>query len=208
MAGEAVDSAVKRLVFPSFTLLESARQVIGQGIELGGQDCHHENKGAHTGDISAEMLVDAGCSWVLLGHSERRQNHNESGEIIAKKFAAAEAAGLSVMLCVGEKPNRTRKRQSGRIGTKNARNLHPPKNHRKFRHSLRTHLGNRQRKNPNPQRHNHHAQRAPQRIRGRGGSAIWRVSKCRKRRRVDGTRRRRWATNRRGKPRRRCYQCH
>ena len=107
MAGEAVGEAVKRLVFPSFTLLESARQVIGQsggqsGIELGGQDCHHEGKGAHTGDISAEMLVEAGCSWVLLGHSERRQNHNESGEIIAKKFAAAEAAGLSVMLCVGE----------------------------------------------------------------------------------------------------------
>ena len=103
MAGEAVGEAVKRVVFPSFTLLESARQAIGQsGIELGGQDCHHENKGAHTGDISAEMLVDAGCSWVLLGHSERRQNHNESGEIIAKKFAAAEAAGLSVMLCVGE----------------------------------------------------------------------------------------------------------
>ena len=112
MAGEAVDSAVKRLVFPSFTLLESARQVIGQsGIELGGQDCHHEGKGAHTGDISAEMLIDAGCSWVLLGHSERRQNHNESGEIIAKKFAAAEAAGLSVMLCVGE--NRT-ERENGK----------------------------------------------------------------------------------------------
>ena len=66
MAGEAVDSAVKRLVFPSFTLLESARQVIEQsggqsGIELGGQDCHHENKGAHTGDISAEMLIEAGA---------------------------------------------------------------------------------------------------------------------------------------------------
>ena len=112
MAGEAVDSAVKRLVFPSFTLLETARQSLGQsGIELGGQDCHHENKGAHTGDISAEMLIDAGCSWVLLGHSERRQNHNESGEIIAKKFAAAEAAGLSIMLCVGE--NRT-ERENGK----------------------------------------------------------------------------------------------
>ena len=112
MAGEAVDSAVKRLVFPSFTLLESARESLGQsGIELGGQDCHHAGEGAHTGDISAEMLVEAGCSWVLLGHSERRQNHNESGEIIAKKFAAAEAAGLSVMLCVGE--NRT-ERENGK----------------------------------------------------------------------------------------------
>jgi triosephosphate isomerase len=69
---------------------------------MGGQDCHTEQKGAFTGDVSASMLSDVGCKWVIIGHSERRQLHHETNDLIAAKVAAAQSAGLSVMLCVGE----------------------------------------------------------------------------------------------------------
>ena len=69
---------------------------------VGGQDCHQTPSGAHTGDISAGMLADCGANFVLLGHSERRQDHGEGDELVEAKARAALAAGLSVMICVGE----------------------------------------------------------------------------------------------------------
>ena len=73
------------------------------GLELGGQDLHPEPSGAFTGEISAGMLVEAGCSWVLVGHSERRHIMGEDDALVARKLAAALGAGLGVVLCVGEK---------------------------------------------------------------------------------------------------------
>ncbi len=84
-------------------------------IRLGGQDCHHEAGGAHTGDVSAEMLKDCGASIVLLGHSERRKNHSENSEQIALKARQALAQGLNVMICVGETLNERRAGQAEQI---------------------------------------------------------------------------------------------
>ena len=90
-------------LFPSFPLLETVgRALEGRGVGLGAQDLHPDPSGAHTGDVSAAQLVDAGCGWVLCGHSERRRDHGESDELVARKAAAALAAGLSPIVCVGE----------------------------------------------------------------------------------------------------------
>jgi len=74
----------------------------GSGISWGGQDLSTEAAGAYTGEISASMLLDFGCTYVVIGHSERRAYHAESDELVAKKFAVARAAGLIPILCVGE----------------------------------------------------------------------------------------------------------
>lgn len=87
---------------PAILLAEIAGILAGSGIALGGQDCHPAQKGAHTGDISAEMLADAGCRYVILGHSERRRDHGESDALVRAKIAAAWRAGLTAILCVGE----------------------------------------------------------------------------------------------------------
>ena len=71
-------------------------------VAVGGQDCHQAKQGAHTGDIAAPMLRDAGASWVILGHSERRQNHGETDELVREKSLAAVEAGLIPIICVGE----------------------------------------------------------------------------------------------------------
>jgi len=72
------------------------------GFTVGGQDCHAADKGAHTGDISAAMLKDAGATLTIVGHSERREAHGESDADVRAKAEAALAAGLSVILCIGE----------------------------------------------------------------------------------------------------------
>ena len=91
------------LVCPPFTLLTSVKKALrGAKVALGAQDCHFNAKGAHTGDISPLMLKDAGCSYVILGHSERRADHGESDELVCKKAAAAHAAGLKTVICIGE----------------------------------------------------------------------------------------------------------
>jgi triosephosphate isomerase (TIM) len=91
------------LVCPPATLLTIVRDIVtGSGIALGGQDCHAAVKGAFTGDISPEMLADAGCSHVILGHSERRQGHGESDAAVREKILGAWQADLVVILCVGE----------------------------------------------------------------------------------------------------------
>lgn len=91
------------LVCPPFTLLTSVKKALrGAKVALGAQDCHFNEKGAHTGDISAAMLKDLGCTYVLVGHSERRADHGESNELINKKAAAANANGLKAVICIGE----------------------------------------------------------------------------------------------------------
>lgn len=91
------------LVCPPFTLLETVlREVEGSGIAVGGQDCHAKASGAHTGDVSAEMLKDLGCAYVIVGHSERRTDHLETDAAVKAKAEAALRAGLIAVVCVGE----------------------------------------------------------------------------------------------------------
>lgn len=91
------------LVCPPATLIWRAAQVLrGQPVAIGGQDCHTAVAGAHTGDISAAMLADAGASHVILGHSERRADHAETDALVRAKAEAARAAGLVTVICVGE----------------------------------------------------------------------------------------------------------
>lgn len=91
------------LICPPFTLLAPVKKVVkGSRIALGAQDCHFNEKGAHTGDVSPLMLTDAGCSYVILGHSERRADHGESNELVCKKAEAAHKAGLKTVICIGE----------------------------------------------------------------------------------------------------------
>jgi triosephosphate isomerase (TIM) len=91
------------LVCPPATLVRRVKAVMkGSRIKVGGQDCHWNATGAHTGDISAEMLKDAGCTSVIVGHSERRANHAETDEMISKKAKAAHVAGLIAIICIGE----------------------------------------------------------------------------------------------------------
>jgi triosephosphate isomerase len=91
------------LICPPATLL--ARMAVafeGQGIAFGAQDCHAAVSGAHTGDISATMIADAGGTYVIVGHSERRAGYGESDPAVAAKAAAAQGAGLTAIICVGE----------------------------------------------------------------------------------------------------------
>ena len=91
------------LVCPPATQIAGvARILAGSPVAVGGQNCHTETHGAHTGDISAAMLRDAGASYVILGHSERRQNHGESDALVRAKTVAAIGAGLRPIVCVGE----------------------------------------------------------------------------------------------------------
>ena len=95
------DPKVDVLLCPPATLISAMKAVSGK-ISVGGQDCHAEASGAHTGDISAQQLVDAGASSVLLGHSERRADHDESDAEVEAKAQAAWAAGLQAVICIGE----------------------------------------------------------------------------------------------------------
>jgi len=97
------DAHFEMLVCPPFTLIGAVRDSIGETkLLLGAQDCHTASKGAHTGDISADMLADAGCSHVLVGHSERRTNHGETNELVKSKAVAAHESGLCAIICIGE----------------------------------------------------------------------------------------------------------
>lgn len=90
------------LLCPPATLLSRMSDQAGAAIFTGGQDCHAAESGAHTGDISAAMLADAGASHVILGHSERRADHGETDAQVCNKARAALAAGLTAVVCVGE----------------------------------------------------------------------------------------------------------
>jgi len=91
------------LICPPATLLLIFEPLTeAAGIGLGAQDCHPKASGAHTGDISAEMLADIGCSYVIVGHSERRTDHGETNEIVMAKALAVHRAGLAAIICIGE----------------------------------------------------------------------------------------------------------
>ena len=91
------------VVAPVFTALTSVREVIsGSNIMLSGQDCFWEEEGAFTGEVSPRLLVDAGCSHVIIGHSERRQFFGDTDETVNRKIKAALTAGLTVLFCIGE----------------------------------------------------------------------------------------------------------
>jgi triosephosphate isomerase len=91
------------VICPPATLLERLNELAAPaGIVSGGQDCHPAASGAHTGDVSAQMLSDAGAQYVIVGHSERRTNHHETNELVELKALAAHGAGLVPIICVGE----------------------------------------------------------------------------------------------------------
>lgn len=87
------------LICPPATLIST---LSGKGIHMGAQDCHMNVKGAHTGDISAAMLRDLGCHYVIVGHSERRADHGETNDTVKAKAKAVQEQGLIAIICVGE----------------------------------------------------------------------------------------------------------
>lgn len=87
---------------PATLIARLAERLAGSPVAVGGQDCHAQASGAHTGDVSAEMLADAGAAYVIVGHSERRADHGESDAAVRAKLAAAHRAGLVAIVCVGE----------------------------------------------------------------------------------------------------------
>jgi triosephosphate isomerase (TIM) len=108
--GQAVADALRRspvaadvMLCPPATLLaQMAWTLKGSPVLLGGQDCHAATSGAHTGDVAAEMLADAGARAVIVGHSERRSDHGELDRAVRAKAQAAHRAGLTAIVCVGE----------------------------------------------------------------------------------------------------------
>ena len=96
---------------PATLLSRAADSLDGEKLLLGGEDCHTADFGAHTGDISAPMLKEAGASYVIVGHSERRNDHHESNDLVRQKAEAAWRAGLVSIICVGEK---LEERESGK----------------------------------------------------------------------------------------------
>ena len=109
LAGAANLSAVDLMVCPPATLMadfarlaKAAAATAGGRVVIGGQDCHALPAGAHTGDIAAEMLRDAGAEAVIVGHSERRRDHGETDASVRAKALAAQRAGLAAIICIGE----------------------------------------------------------------------------------------------------------
>ena len=115
------------LVCPPATLIAALAQLLaGSPVAVGGQDCHAKVSGAHTGDVSAAMLRDAGATAVILGHSERRADHGETDAIVRAKVAAAVAAGLRPIVCVGElEADRVAGRETAIVGAQLAGSLPP-----------------------------------------------------------------------------------
>ena len=105
-------SVARVALCPPATLIEQmSRALAGAAVEVGAQDCHTAASGAFTGDVSAEMVKEAGARLVILGHSERRSLHNETDEVVLAKVEAAIRAGLEAIVCVGETLD---ERQAGR----------------------------------------------------------------------------------------------
>ncbi len=96
------DDTVDVVICPPFTVLPTLSRRGLRSIQLGAQNCHVDSKGAYTGEISAEMLTDVGCSWVILGHSERRRDQHETDAEIGRKVQQAQHVGLRPIVCVGE----------------------------------------------------------------------------------------------------------
>lgn len=112
LAAELRDPPADIVIFPSATLIDVVITALGElPVAVGGQDVHSEAAGAFTGDLAAAQLRDAGCTWALCGHSERRRDHGETDQLVGLKAARARSIGLEPLVCVGE----TREdRESGR----------------------------------------------------------------------------------------------
>ncbi|GAB3096298.1 triose-phosphate isomerase [Lysobacter terrae] len=103
VASVQAPAGVEVVILPPLPYVgELVERYAGRGLQFGAQDVSANQKGAYTGEVSAAMLVDVGARYGLVGHSERRQHHHESSELVARKFFAAKAAGLVPVLCVGE----------------------------------------------------------------------------------------------------------
>lgn len=103
LAAKHPSPSVDILICPPATLLHRAATVVEDtGVSVGGQDCHSATSGAHTGDVSAAMLLDAGATAVILGHSERRVDHGEQNEDVRAKARSVMDAGMKAVICVGE----------------------------------------------------------------------------------------------------------
>ena len=99
----SLDDAVDIVICPSFTALSEVYEVISDSnIQLGAQDVYWQDEGAFTGEVSCKMLKDVGCKFVIIGHSERRQNFSETNETVNKKLKAILKYGLTPIICVGE----------------------------------------------------------------------------------------------------------
>ena len=98
------DNGTDVMICPPASLLMVLAELTrdSAGLQIGGQDCHTAASGAHTGDVSAEMLKDAGASAVIVGHSERRADHGELDRLVRDKALAARRAGLTAIVCIGE----------------------------------------------------------------------------------------------------------
>ncbi len=121
--GEAGEAEV--VVCPPATLIAAAAEIAkGSALAIGGQNCHKFEYGAHTGDISPTMLTDAGASYVILGHSERRADHGETNVAVRRKAHTAVGVGLKVIVCVGEtKADRDEGRELTVVGRQLAASL-------------------------------------------------------------------------------------
>ena len=102
VAGVGGGAGCDVMICPAATLIAPLKAISGDNVLVGGQDCHALESGAHTGDVSAEMLKDAGAAAVIVGHSERRADHGERSGDVKAKAAAAHRAGLTAIICVGE----------------------------------------------------------------------------------------------------------
>jgi triosephosphate isomerase len=124
-SGQPSGLACDLLVCPPFTQIATvAHMLLGFPVAIGGQDCHTAPHGAHTCDISAPMLRDAGATWVILGHSERRQTHAETDDLVREKVLAAAASDLTPIVCVGETADqRTAGQQTAVVGRQLAGSL-------------------------------------------------------------------------------------
>ncbi len=118
-------------VFPPYVFLHATAEALaGSSIALGAQDCaaHEEAQGAHTGDVSAMMLRNLGCAYVILGHSERRSFHGETDETVRRKAEIALAQGLTPIICVGETLNERQAGQAEAVVTGQVRACLPQEN--------------------------------------------------------------------------------
>jgi triosephosphate isomerase len=126
-AGLGGERRLRVAICPPATLIRPIRDALaGTAVELGGQDCHPEPSGAFTGDISAEMLAEAGASLVILGHSERRAGHGETDALVAAKVGAALRAGLEPIVCVGETLGQRQAGETLSVVTRQVRGSLPP----------------------------------------------------------------------------------
>lgn len=127
IAGQRPEGVEVAILPPLPYLSELIERYGNCGLAFGAQDVGEHQRGAFTGEVSADMLMDVGCRFALVGHSERRLHHNECPELVAEKFAAARRAGLTPILCVGENEHQ---RQAGQTAWALQKQLEPWLNRR------------------------------------------------------------------------------